>query len=542
MLKTVILEGLAAFGAARLLPHYTSFSPYQIFFLAFALQLVGHFVYAVLIYPYWISPLRNIPGPPGGTLLYGHGVEEIGKSAGIIQHLWLKNIKNPDPNFFRYLGFFGQEKLVPISAEASRLVLTDPTFELPGWFREGAKTLLGDGLVLAEGDAHKYLRKRVAPAFTPAQIRHFIPDFWNKCTIMNQMITDIIKSDKDDSKDTTTINMLDWTNRVTFDMIGKTAFGAEFEGLPNPDKGFYDVFNRNYPPDGFTHPLDAICMNVLPIFVPHGILNYLPLPRYQAQLRDREVIRSRCIELIRNIDVSKIDKSEGVNQQDLLTVMVSGGEIEEDVMIENMMTFIAAGFGTNAASLVWALHALATHPEIQTRLRKEIREKLKTPDTPLTSSLMDSMKYLHCVVMENTRLYPSIPGSWRQAMKSTTVLGLQIPKDTQFVMSSYLANRSEKNWGPDSEEFNPDRWAEATMKKGVEHNGQFLTYSVGHKSCIGKEYSLRAMKSVIIALIGTFEFTFEGKKKFEMEDLVAGLTMRPRGGLKCEVKLASPWV
>jgi hypothetical protein len=50
---------------------------------------------------------------------------------------------------------------------------------------------------------------------------------------------------------------------------------------------------------------------------------------------------------------------------------------------------------------------------------------------------------------------------------------------------------------------------------------------------------LRAIKTVLIALVGTFEFNYDGPDP--MENLVPGLTMRPRGGLTVEVKMASPW-
>jgi hypothetical protein len=104
--------------------------------------------------------------------------------------------------------------------------------------------------------------------------------------------------------------MLDWTNRVTFDMIGKTAYGADFGGLENPNAGFYRLFNRNYPLEGFTDPLDAFCIYVLPIFVPHSLLDKLPIPAFQAQQRDRVSMTDEYKRLIRAVDISKFSTEE----------------------------------------------------------------------------------------------------------------------------------------------------------------------------------------------------------------------------------------
>jgi hypothetical protein len=105
--------------------------------------------------------------------------------------------------------------------------------------------------------------------------------------------------------ETTELNMLDWTNRVTFDMIGKTAYGADFGGLEDPNAGFYRLFNRNYPLEGFTDQFEAFCIYVLPIFVPHSILDRLPIPAFQAQQRDRVLMTNEYKRLIRAVDVSK---------------------------------------------------------------------------------------------------------------------------------------------------------------------------------------------------------------------------------------------
>lgn len=208
--------------------------------------------------------------------------------------------------------------------------------------------------------------------------------------------------------------------------------------------------------------------------------------------------------------------------------------------ISNMMTFIAAGYGTNAAALTWAMYNLAVHRSVQTTLRAEIRRVLKSPHTSLTATDMDAMSYLHAIIMESLRLFPSVPGTFREAARGTTIGNLSIPRGTQMVASILSVNRSCDIWGADAAGFRPERWADEERKKGVEHDGSFMSYLVGRKACIGKEYSLRAMKAVIVALVSEFEFAYEGRGD-PLENLVAGITMRPKGGMKLKVRSAGEW-
>lgn len=135
------------------------------------------------------------------------------------------------------------------------------------------------------------MRKILAPCFTPSQIRHLIPAFWEKCQELNWRMREVITNSGETEVE---MNVMDWTDRVTFDMIGITSFGADFHGLRDPQQGFYAVYNRNYPQDGFSDPWDVLYNYVLPAFVSHRWLYMLPVKAYQDMLRDRQIIRDQC--------------------------------------------------------------------------------------------------------------------------------------------------------------------------------------------------------------------------------------------------------
>lgn len=57
--------------------------------------------------------------------------------------------------------------------------------------------------------------------------------------------------------------------------------------------------------------------------------------------------------------------------------------------------------------MIFTLLELAKQPDIQRRVREEIREKLN--GQPLTYEGISEMNYLHQVVSETLRLYPPAP-------------------------------------------------------------------------------------------------------------------------------------
>lgn len=197
-------------------------------------------------------------------------MDELGLPGGVLAKKWedayAGRDAEPRPSFMRYLGFFGEEKLVPLTPEAYREILTrGDDIEIPTGIKKGLAPLLGDGLVLAEGARHdvsltqsapavkscpltktQFLKKLAGPSFTPSQQRALVPTMWTVALKLNEKIKALVGSGADAKAD---INMFEWTNRVTFDMIFTTAWGkgtlaSTFNSLENTG-GFYAVHDRN---------------------------------------------------------------------------------------------------------------------------------------------------------------------------------------------------------------------------------------------------------------------------------------------------------
>ncbi|TVY82883.1 Cytochrome P450 monooxygenase lepH [Lachnellula suecica] len=113
------------------------------------------------------------------------------------------------------------------------------------------------------------------------------------------------------------------------------------------------------------------------------------------------------------------------------------------------------------------IYALARYPEIVAKIRKEV---LDYGDKPLTFEGLRSMEYLRWTINESHRLYPVSLQTVRACVKDTALPtgGGKDGKSPIFCAKGdivhcnrYLMHRDPDLWGPDAEEFRPERWKTA---------------------------------------------------------------------------------
>lgn len=94
-----------------------------------------------------------------------------------------------------------------------------------------------------------------------------------------------------------------------------------------------------------------------------------------------------------NEETKRLDKAKVLVS---LMKKLAEKEITEHEFIGNILLILLAGYETTANAITYALYALANHPEIQEKLREEVKK-----------DGIDS-KYLEMVWYENLRFYPPV--------------------------------------------------------------------------------------------------------------------------------------
>lgn len=176
----------------------------------------------------------------------------------------------------------------------------------------------------------------------------------------------------------------------------------------------------------------------------------------------------------------------------------------------HMLSILLAGRDTTASLLSFVFMLFTKHPDVYAKLRTIIREDFGTATHPreMTFSGLKSCNYLQWVLNETLRLYPVVPVDGRVALQDTTLpIGggpdgmdpVYVRKGWRVDYSVYVMHRRKDLWGPDAEEFRPDRW------DGRRSGFEYLPFNGGPRICIGQQFALTEAGYVIVRLLQRFE-------------------------------------
>ena len=170
----------------------------------------------------------------------------------------------------------------------------------------------GRSLFRVQGEKeHKRMRGLVAPAFSSDHGREMHADLYLVATALQTRIVNEIHAS---GKSSIQVNILDYTSRATLDIIGRVAFGHDFNAVGDaPDAIEINRRWRAQNEMGCKHSA-FVAMLVLRLF---PSITSLPLPALQAQVAVSDTIRNLAKDIVAN---SQIDNKG--NGKDLMSLML----------------------------------------------------------------------------------------------------------------------------------------------------------------------------------------------------------------------------
>ncbi|KAF9576881.1 hypothetical protein EC968_000005 [Mortierella alpina] len=339
---------------------------------------------------------------------------------------------------------------------------------------------------------------------------------------------------------------------LTLDSIGQFALGRGFDAIKQPVGPEFDSYRIIV--DSFKVTL----LTMLPFS------NWIPTRtnrRAWSAVRDfnksmESIVEGRKQELIREIAANggQFSQKEDATSQkkDMLTMLLMDqlmGEGGTDLQIRyDVFTAIFAGHETTSASLSWTFYELATHPKIQARLREETRQLYNDTDGAPSYDELNSLPYLNAVIRESLRIWSPVPLNLRVSVeddylpRGDGLEPLYVPAGTNLQIPMFILQRDPKIWGPDSLEFNPDRWlGSGPCPPIMPPNGVcYFPFYHGKRSCIGNKIATLEMKTHVANLVNTFEFVETPEMRANKGDIDWrwSISLKPCPGVKIGVRLA----
>ncbi|MFO0878215.1 MAG: cytochrome P450 [Gemmataceae bacterium] len=381
---------------------------------------------------------------------------------------------------------FGLKPVYVLShPEAIEEVLTSRNF-IKHYALRMNRRLLGNGLLSSEGDFWKRQRRLIQPAFLRERVNRYADTMvayserwagvWRDGEVRN------IHADM---------------RQLTMEIAARTLFGADVEGQgPIVAQALLDVM------ESFSSRLFSVLRLPESFPTPSNIRAWRAVKRLDAILYG--LIRDR--------------RAEGT-QEDLLSILLharnedDGTGMSDKQLRDEAMTLFLAGHETTALALTYTLWLLGQHPEIQERIRAEVRQA--AGDGPLEASHFPRLSLTEGVVNEGMRLYPPAYAVGRQAVEPCEVAGYRIPAGGTLLMLQWVVHRDAR-WWPDPLRFNPDRWANNLARRLP--NLCFFPFGGGPRTCIGNHFAMIESVLVLAVLL----------RHWRIEAVTPQLQFRPR--------------
>ncbi|MET3667953.1 cytochrome P450 [Caulobacter sp. 1776] len=377
--------------------------------------------------------------------------------------------------------FMGQPGLVVSDPAAARQILTSLNYLRPVKARRPLRPLVGEGVLLSEGETWRRQRKSLAPVFTPAATGGLLPHF----VAAGAGLTETLDGGSH-------ANLAQAFHHATLDAVLRALFSrrADTEGAL-----LAELVRRYMEGPAHFKLFDFMAKGADDLTFADG---------------DRRRLGARWLAAVDAL-IAERRAQPHADVLDMLDRLLAardeaGAPLADQEIRDQCGSMLAAGFETTSRLLFWAAYLLALDPAAQARVRAEVHA---FPAERVTS--LDDLKawpLLRAVLFETPRLYPAAPMIARQAQGADAVLGHEVVPGCMVTISPWLIHRHRKLWDAPTA-FRPERFLDQPHPWGVE---AFLPFGAGPRVCIGAGFALAEAQIILASLLDRFQLTMAGDR------------------------------
>ncbi|XP_076375889.1 cytochrome P450 9e2-like [Megalopta genalis] len=457
-------------------------------------------IYFVKKYTFWQR--RKIPIPDGYWPFLGHIWPVYTVTKNMTDHFQdLYKKCNKHSMFGLYDGF--KPVLVVREPHLVKTVMQSSfaNFQKNG-FEVSPKTdpLLARNPFFSVGEVWQNRRKRLTNAFSTARLKNLFTGVTQVCKKQQTFLEEQLKS-----KNQYDVELKHFFGRFTAESVSNAGLGIEgysYEDNPPPNS-FHSIGLTIFNPNFWT----TLIFNM--VFMKSSIAIFLGIP-----LLDKRVDAFFRRVVHENLDFRRKDRSP---KHDFFQLMIeqenSEGEMDEERIVANTVTFFFDGFETTRLTLAFIGYQLAKHPEIQEKLRNEIRTAIVKNDGVIAFETLKELKYMDQVISESQRFHTALTFLKKVCTNECELVGSDglsvrmIPGMEVYIPINPIHHDAEYWSNP--EVFDPDRFSEE-RKQDIEKM-TFLPFGEGPRMCVGMKMALLLTKSCLATLLKDYKIEMSPK-------------------------------
>lgn len=372
---------------------------------------------AVVIYRLFFHPLAKIPGPRLQAVvslpwLYRRYIQATAPAKALELHQKYGPLVRVTPNEIIVDGAIGWPQVFGYTNKDKEEFPKPPGF----FFRNDHKSIIN-----APRADHRRIRRQLSYAFSDSAMTEQELILVRYTNLLMGRLQDL-------SDEGAKINIVDWLNFTTFDIIGELAFSDPFDSLTS--KGH--------------HPwVLSIFQSIQASALRRFLARYPPLDSIVGGLGLSKDMKVETLN--QQAAVTKTRKrmamgAEGPGgRRDFITHMMRKSKTGDDVIspAEILATFpvlVIAGSETTGTALAGLFFYLSRYPEKASALVSEVRSAYASEED-ITMDNTSKLEYLHAALEETLRIYPPVLASPPRMSPGAEVGGHYIPKGVSGTLS-----------------------------------------------------------------------------------------------------------
>ena len=343
---------------------------------------------------------------------------------------------------------------------------------------ERVKMLLGNGLIVSDGDYWRQQRRMIQPSFQKSNIALLAGSMCD--SNMNLLKEWEAKADSGEA-----INLSEDMSHLALDIILHAIFSQDVERIIELNGG----------------------ENPFLFFASDATRDLSVVLKFRALTK-----------LIG--EIISIRRRDQIDRQDFLGMFMAardketGESMSDKALIDEVTTMIVAGHETAATTLNWTWYLLSQNPKVEQTLHKEVDQlQLRTPSFEELAKL----EYTRQTLEETLRLYPPVWLFTRTAIDEDVLGPYFVPENADIMISPYFLHRHNKHW-QDPEAFHPERFSPDQVK--ARHRFVHIPFSAGPRRCIGDFFGIVEMQIHLGIMASRFSMEYIDDKPPELDPAI----------------------